>query len=169
MNSVLTPKGSGFFQNSVQTINGGKCQAGNSPGVASFGRIVLGPGGVSSYVFAIDDATGAAGPVPDAAGQVSGWGLVKAIVHGTDVAATPGDLIWSATPAEKLLVSMQTLLIPTTVGIDVPRMMDHFDPTRSYTWPAVVWTGSYAGRADDVRLDASTTFDSSGFTNPIEG
>jgi hypothetical protein len=59
-------KGAGFFQNSVQTINGGRFQAGNSPGVVSFGKFVLGPGGVNNYVFAIDDATG------DAAGHVNG-------------------------------------------------------------------------------------------------
>jgi autotransporter-associated beta strand protein len=162
-------KGAGFFQNSVQTINGGKFQSGNSPGAASFGRFVLGPGGVSSYVFAIDDATGSSGPTPDATGHVSGWGLVKAIVHGTGVAATAGDFIWTATPAEKLLVSLQTLLNPTTVGIDVPGAMDHFNPTRSYTWRAVEWTGSYTGPADDATLDASTSFDDSGFANPING
>ena len=70
-------KGAGFFQNTVLTQNGGKFQAGNSPGSATFGKFVLGPGGVINYVFAIDDATGAAGPTPDAAGHVSGWGLVK--------------------------------------------------------------------------------------------
>jgi autotransporter-associated beta strand protein len=66
-------KGAGFYQNSVQTVNGGKFQSGNSPGRASFGSFTFGPGGVSDYVFAIDDATGTAGPSPDAAGHVSGW------------------------------------------------------------------------------------------------
>src|SRR5205807_3123685 len=65
-------KGAGYFQNTVQTVNGGKFQAGNSPGKATFGKFVLGPGGVSNYIFAIDDATGAAGPSPDAVGHVSG-------------------------------------------------------------------------------------------------
>jgi autotransporter-associated beta strand protein len=162
-------KGAGFFQNTVITQNGGKYQAGNSPGVASFGKFVLGPGGVSSYVFAIDDATGEAGPSPDAAGHVSGWGLVKAIVHDTGVATTPGDFTWTATPAEKLLVSLQTLMNPTTVGLDVPGMMDHFDPMHSYSWPAVTWTGSYAGPTDTATLDAATAFDVSGFANPIGG
>jgi hypothetical protein len=162
-------KGAGFFQNTVQTVNGGKFQAGNSPGSASFGRFVLGPGGVNNYLFAIDDATGAAGPTPDAAGHVSGWGLVKAIVHDTGAATTPGDFTWSATAVDKLLVSLQTLVNPTTVGVDVPGLMDHFDPTRSYVWPAVEWTGAYAGPADDATLDASTTFDTSGFANPVAG
>jgi autotransporter-associated beta strand protein len=162
-------KGAGFFQNSVQTINGGKFQAGNSPGMASFGKFVLGPGGVSSYVFAIDDATGAAGPSPDALGHVSGWGLVKAISEAIGAGTTPGDFTWTATPADKLLVSIDTLLNPTTVGTDVPGLMDHFDRNQSYAWPAVMWTCSYAGPADDATLEASTAFDTSGFVNPIGG
>src|SRR5207249_2602964 len=52
-------KGAGFYQNPVVTQNGGRFQAGNSPGAASFGKFVFGPGGVSDYVFAINDATGA--------------------------------------------------------------------------------------------------------------
>src|SRR5205823_6966438 len=75
-------KGAGFYTNPVITQNGGKFQAGNSPGTASFGRFTLGPGGVSNYIFVINDATGTAGPSPDAAGHVSGWGLVQAVRHG---------------------------------------------------------------------------------------
>jgi len=39
-----------------------------------FGRFVFGPGGVNNYVFAIDDATGAAGRVrtPRATSAVGG-------------------------------------------------------------------------------------------------
>jgi autotransporter-associated beta strand protein/T5SS/PEP-CTERM-associated repeat protein len=164
-------KGAGFFQNTVQTINGGKFQAGNSPGTATFGKFVLGPGGVASYVLSIDDATGAAGPTPDALGHVSGWGLVR--VGAPEVLArrsgASGDFTWTATPADKLLVSLETLVNPTTVGVDVPGLMDHFDPTRPYVWPAVEWTGSYAGPADEATLEASTAFDTSGFANPIAG
>jgi hypothetical protein len=47
--------------------------------------------------------------------------------------------------------------------------MDHFDPTHSYVWPAVTWTGSYAGPAEAATLDSATTFDTSGFANPIGG
>jgi autotransporter-associated beta strand protein len=162
-------KGAGYFQNSVQTINGGKFQAGNSPGKATFGGFVLGPGGVSNYVFAIDDATGTAGPSPDAAGHVSGWGLVKSIGHLTAQAGTPGDFTWTATPADKLTFTIQTLLNPTTVGVDVPGMMDDFDPSLPYKWPAVAWTGSYAGPTFAAMLDASTSFDLSGFANPVGG
>jgi autotransporter-associated beta strand protein len=162
-------KGAGFFQNTVQTINGGKFQAGNSPGSASFGKFVLGPGGVSNYVFAIDDATGAAGPTPDAAGRVSGWGLVKAIGQIIGAATTSGDFVWTATPADKLTVSLQTLVNPTTVGTDVPGLMDHFDPTKAYAWPAMEWTGTYAGPTDAATLTAATGFDSTGFVNPVAG
>jgi hypothetical protein len=163
-------KGAGFFQNTVQTVNGGKFQAGNSPGKATFGKFVFGPGGVSNYVFAIDDATGAAGPTPDALGLVSGWGLVKVIAPPViDRGLNKGDFVWTATPADRLTVAVETLLNPTTVGVDVPGMMDHFDPTRSYAWPAVEWTGSYAGPADAATLLASTGFDTSGFANPVTG
>jgi autotransporter-associated beta strand protein len=162
-------KGAGFFQNSVQTVNGGKFQAGNSPGKATFGRFVFGPGGVNNYVFSIDDATGAAGPTPDAAGRVSGWGLVKAINHLSGVADTTGDFTWTATPTERLTVSLQTLVNPTTVGVDVPGPMDHFDPTRAYQWPAVEWTGAYTGPTDPEFLNSATAFDTTGFASPIEG
>jgi hypothetical protein len=47
--------------------------------------------------------------------------------------------------------------------------MDHFDPSRSYIWPAVVWAGTYAGPADDSALDTATAFDTTGFANPIGG
>jgi T5SS/PEP-CTERM-associated repeat protein len=164
-------KGAGFFQNSVVTQNGGKFQAGNSPGAVTFGRFVLGPGGVSNYVFSIDDATGTAGPVPDTAGHVSGWGLVKAVatplIHGG--LSKQGDFVWTATPTEPLSVSLETLVNPTIVGVDVPGMMDHFDPNRSYVWPAVEWSGSYTGPTDAAVLDTSTTFDRTGFVNPIAG
>jgi autotransporter-associated beta strand protein len=162
-------KGAGFFQNSVITQNGGKFQAGNSPGLVSFGKFVLGPGGVSNYVFAIDDATGTAGPSPDAAGHVSGWGLVKAVSQLVGASSTSGDFTWTATPTDKLFFSLQTLVNPTTVGVDVPGMMDHFDPTKSYVWPAVEWSGTYAGPTDADTLDASTGFDTSEFANRYGG
>jgi hypothetical protein len=162
-------KGAGFFQNSVQTVNGGKFQAGNSPGAATFGRFVLGPGGVNNYVFAIDDATGTAGPTPDALGHVSGWGLVKTIGCSTGATTTPGDFTWTATPADKLTVSLQSLVNPTTVGNDVVGPMDQFEPSRFYSWSAVEWTGSYAGPADATTLDAATAFDTSGFVNQVAG
>jgi hypothetical protein len=124
---------------------------------------------VDDYVFAIDDATGAAGPKPDALGHVSGWSLVQAVRQPVGTATTPGDFTWTATPADKLTVSLDTLLNPTTVGIDVPGPMDHFDPSQPYAWPAVEWTGNYTGPADAAALDAATAFDTSGFANPVGG
>jgi autotransporter-associated beta strand protein len=161
-------KGAGFFQNTVQTQNGGKFQAGNSPGSASFGSFVLGKGGVSDYVFAIDNATGAAGPIPDAAGHVSGWGLVKAINQGPN-GATTGNFTWAANEKKPLTVSVETLVNPTTVGTDVPGQMANFDPNQAYSWSAVTWAGSYSGPTDASVLDATTTFDLSGFANPNSG
>jgi autotransporter-associated beta strand protein len=164
-------KGAGFFQNSVQTINGGKFQAGNSPGAATFGRFVFGPGGVARYVFAIDDATGVAGPTPDALGHVSGWGLVRVdappVTHGG--LNKNGDFTWTATAADKLVISIETLLNPTTVGLDAPGPMDHFDATRPYLWPAVEWSGTYAGPTDAATLDAATAFETGNFANSFAG
>ena len=164
-------KGAGFFQNGVVTINGGKFQAGNSPGAAAFGRFVLGPGGVNNYVFAIDDATGTAGPSPDALGHVSGWGLVTVgrVFNSAQHVTTPGDFTWTATPGSRLTVSLDTLVNPTTVGADLPGLMDHFDPALPYNWPAVQWAGSYTGPTDPAALDAATAFDTGGFQNPIAG
>jgi autotransporter-associated beta strand protein len=164
-------KGAGYFQNTVITQNGGKFQAGNSPGMATFGQFAFGPGGVSNYVFAIDDATGTGGPTPDAAGLVSGWSLVRVIGTRAPRAGSDklGDFTWTATPAKKLVVSIETLLNPTTVGSDVVGAMDHFDPTLSYSWPALDWTGSYAGPTDTATLDASTAFDLTDFANPVAG
>jgi fibronectin-binding autotransporter adhesin len=163
-------KGAGTFQSAVITQNGGKFQAGNSPGSASFGRFVFGPGGVDNYVFAIDDAAGAAGPKPDALGHVSGWSLVQVLGRADTVSPpVPGDFAWTATPAARLALALNTLVNPTTVGTDVPGPMAEFDPTRPYSWPAVHWTGTYAGPADAAVLDAATSFDTNGFLNPIAG
>jgi autotransporter-associated beta strand protein len=163
-------KGAGFYQNSVQTVNGGKFQSGNSPGQASFGSFTFGPGGVSNYIFDINNAIGTAGPKPDANGQVSGWGLVKAVqtttTNGTN---TPGNFSWTATAANKLSVSLDTLVNPTTSGTDPIGLMANFDPTRPYSWLAASWSGSYSGPTDPAALNASTAFDSSGFQNPVAG
>jgi autotransporter-associated beta strand protein len=162
-------KGAGFFQNSVITQNGGKLQAGNSPGSAGFGRFVFGPGGVNNYVFAIDNATGVAGPSPDAAGHVSGWGLIKSLRQSMGSLTTSGDFIWTATPTGKLTLALDTLVNATTVGNDVAGLMDHFDPAQSYSWLATEWTGTYSGPTEAAMLNASTSFDTSGFLNPIAG
>jgi hypothetical protein len=162
-------KGAGFFQNAVITQNGGRFQAGNSPGVAKFGWFILGPGGVSDYVFAINDATGIAGPAPDAAGQVSGWGLVQAVTQPVGGMTTSGDFDWTADADHKLTVAIQTLLNPTTVGTDVVGPMAHFDSSQAYSWPAITWAGDYSGPAAPAALVAATRFDTTDFLNPVAG
>jgi hypothetical protein len=151
-------KGAGNYQNPVITQNGGQFQAGNSPGSTFVGPLVLGWGGVSNYIFAIDDATGTAGPSPDAAGHVDGWGLINA-----------ENLSWTADSTHPFIVALQTLVNPTTVGTDVPGTMDHFDQTQSYSWAAVHWTGTYTGPTDVAALNAATVFDTSGFANTFSG
>jgi hypothetical protein len=162
-------KGAGTNFVSVITQNGGRVQAGNSPGSASFGRFVFGPGGVNNYVFTIDDAKGTAGPSPDTLGHVSGWGLVKAVKAQFGATTTRGDFVWTATPTGKLTVAIDTLVNPTTVGTDVAGPMDHFDPTSAYSWPAVRWVGTYSGPTDSATLNADTAFDTAGLRNPTAG
>jgi hypothetical protein len=84
-------------------------------------------------------------------------------------AATSGDFIGTATPTAKLTVAIDTLVDPTTVGMDVIGPMDHFDPNRTYSWPAAHWAGTYAGPTDVAALNAATSFDTSGFLNPVAG
>jgi fibronectin-binding autotransporter adhesin len=162
-------KGAGIYDNSVKTQNGGKFQVGNSPGVATFGSFVFGPGGVSNYIFAIDNATGQAGPTPDAAGYVNGWGLIKTGQWQRAAGMTSGEFDWTADPSNKLTFAIDTLINPTMAGTDVSGLMANFDPSKSYSWPAVQWVGAYSGPNDVAALDAATTFDTSGFVNPIAG
>jgi hypothetical protein len=124
---------------------------------------------VDNYVFAIDDAAGTAGPSPDALGDVSGWGLVKAVGLSAGAGPAPGDVAWTATPAGPLTVALDTLVNPTLVGTDVAGPMDHFDPARDYAWPAVEWVGGYTGPVDAATLDAATVWETTGFLNPIGG
>ncbi len=162
-------KGAGFYQNTVKTQNGGKFQTGNSPGSATFGNFVFGPGGVSNYIFAIDDATGTAGPSPGSSGLVSGWGLIKAVQVSLATGTTSGNFTWTATPTNPLSVAIDTLVNPTMVGTDVAGPMADFDPTQAYSWTAAHWTGNYAGPTDVATLDADTSFNTTGFANPIAG
>jgi hypothetical protein len=162
-------KGGGSYFNPVKTQNGGKFQSGNSPGVATFGRFVFGPGGVNNYIFGINNATGQAGPTPDANGQVSGWGLVKTSQMQRSVGTANGDFAWTADSANKLTVSLDTLVNPTLAGTDQNGLMANFDPTKAYSWPAVEWVGGYSGPTSVAALDAATTFDTSEFANPVAG
>jgi autotransporter-associated beta strand protein len=163
-----TIKGAGLFQFTPVTQNGGKFSPGNSPGAASFGEFTFGPGGVSSYVFQIDDATGTAGPSSDAQGQVSGWDLARAVPQVGPV-PTSGNFVWAADSAHPLAVAIDTLVNPTTVGTDIAGPMAHFDPTQPYSWTAVEWTGAYSGPTNAAVLNASTAFDTSGVVNPFSG
>ncbi len=162
-------KGAGFYQNGVRTQNGGKFQTGNSPGSATFGNFVFGPGGVNNYIFAIDDAAGTAGPSPGSSGMVSGWGLIKAVQASLATGTTSGNFTWTATPSNPLTVAIDTLVNPTMVGTDVSGPMADFNPTQPYSWLAARWSGTYAGPTDVAMLDADTSFDTSGIVNPIAG
>jgi autotransporter-associated beta strand protein len=164
-----TIKGAGLFQFAPITQNGGKFSPGNSPGQASFGQFRFGPGGVSDYVFQINDATGTAGPPPDGQGHVSGWDLAKAVQMTVGSAATPGDFAWAADSAHPLTLAIDTLVNPSIVGTDVAGPMVHFDPTQPYSWTAVEWTGAYSGPTAAAALDAATAFDTSGVVNPFSG
>jgi autotransporter-associated beta strand protein len=177
-------KGAGFYQNTVQTVNGGKFQSGNSPGVSSFGNFIFGPGGVTNYLWQIDDpgpsptgmfptAPGVAGGTSSTPGQPDyGWSLIKAIKVGP----SPGNFTWTATTSSPLTIIMQTLTGQTTVGNDVLGPMQNFDPltagwTSGYTWQFVTWAGTYAGPTDSATLNSETIFDlSSGpFANTLSG
>jgi autotransporter-associated beta strand protein len=151
-------KGAGYTGSSPVTQNGGYVQAGNSPGSNHVGKLTFGIGGVLNYLIQIDDATGVAGPAPDAAGHVDGWSLVNA-----------GDFIWAADSTHKLTVGVQSLINPTTVGTDPIGTMDNFDPRQSYVWTAIHWTGTYTGPTDAATLNAATTFDTSAVANAFGG
>jgi autotransporter-associated beta strand protein len=159
--------GGGFFQNPVQTFPGARFETGI--GASSFGSLVLGPGGVSNYVFAIDDATGTPGGMAGPSGQAGGWGLMTAIQRPIGTAITSGNFSWTATPASGLTVALSTIVGPTTSDADVGAPMANFDPSQPYVWPAVQWVGNYSGPTDPAALDAATSFDTSGFLNPIAG
>jgi PEP-CTERM motif len=124
---------------------------------------------VSNYVFAIDDATGQAGPIPDALGHVSGWGLVKTGQWQRASGMTSGDFVWTADTANPLTLSLDTLVNPTTAGTDIAGVMADFDPTKSYSWLAAQWVGAYSGPSDAAKLDAATNFDMSSFENAVAG
>jgi hypothetical protein len=124
---------------------------------------------VSNYVFTIDDATGTAGATPRANGQQSGWGLVNAVKQALGPTTSTGDFLWTATPNDPLTVALDTIMNSATSDTDAGAAMANFDSSKSYDWPAVQWTGSYSGPTETATLDASTSFDTSGFVNPIAG
>jgi hypothetical protein len=127
--------------------------------VDHFSQFMFGPAGVGDFNFVINNATGAAGPTPDAQDHVSGWSLVE----------VQGNFTWAADSAHPLAVSIQSLMNPTTPGTDVAGPMDHFDPSQSYVWEAVHWTGSYDGPASAADLNAASAFDKGAMVNAAGG
>jgi hypothetical protein len=123
--------GAGFYQNTVVTGDGlgntlGIFEPGVGPaGSATFGSFHFsgptGNTGVSNFEWQINDAgpsatypaaTGVAGPTPNAAGQVSGWHLVKAGI----TLYQSGTLAFDATPTDKLTMHLRTVLAPNDVN-----------------------------------------------------
>jgi hypothetical protein len=183
--------GAGFFQNPV--VGTGVFQPGNGPGSATFGSFHLsgptGNTGVSSFQWQINDAgpsttypaaTGVAGPAPNAALQVSGWGLVKVGV----TLYSSGNFSFDATPTDKLTFGLQTLSAPNDMNgalnahgtfgsypnYNFPTgAMSEFDPTQAYVWPVVKYQGTYTGPTDSATLNASTTFSTSQFVGGQAG
>jgi autotransporter-associated beta strand protein len=160
-------KGAGYFQNTVITVNGGKFQAGNSPGKAVFGSLNIGPSGLSNFNWQINNATGTGGPTADANNQVSGWSQVVAAIIRQGPTFSTGNLNWSATntPGNQFSFSLQTLQNPTTVGNDVQGAMANFDPNAGYIWPVFGWAGAYTGPLTDSALTATVLLDTSNFVN----
>jgi len=179
-------KGAGFYQNSVQTVNGGKFQSGNSPGTATFGTFVFGGAGdtgshpaTSNYLWQITDA-GPSSSFPSAPGQAGGtssttgqqdfgWSLIKSVALPPPTGPNHGDFYWDATPQDKMTMQLQTLSPTTTVGNDVTGPMSSFDPAIPFTWKLLTFQGSYLTQnsaaypsgppTDTATLDASTVFD----------
>ena len=55
----------------IVTQNGGKIQAGNSPGISQFGSLVIGPGAINNFGWQINDA-GPSTTFPNAPGKAGG-------------------------------------------------------------------------------------------------
>jgi len=148
-------KGAGTNFVPVVTQNGGKFSAGNSPGLAPFSTLTLGPGSLNNFDWQINDA----GPsqthssAPGVAGggtgnPVSGWAVIASeqITGPLGPPPSDGNLKWTATPTGQFDIQMETLLGPTTpVGSTTDGPMSDFDPTQSYTWPLIAWQGTYTG------------------------
>ena len=169
-------KGAGTFANPVITQNGGKFQAGNSPGKATFGQLTVGPGGTQNFNWQINNATGVAGPMADANGQVSGWSLLSSEVLLDPITGlmTTGNLTWTATSVAgaQFNMALQTLINPTTVGNDVQGAMANFDginpPGGQYLWKLIQWQGTYTGPTTDAALNSTVLFDKTNFVNPTD-
>jgi autotransporter-associated beta strand protein len=164
-------KGVGTTFVNIITQNGGQVRAGDCPGGSVFGGLIIGPGGVNSVQWQINDAKGAGGPTPDANNNVSGWSQVQAskVANPVTNQVSTGNVTWAATPANRFSFALQTLLNPTPLGADNLGPMANFEPAHSYAWPVITFEGTYAGPTDSATLTADTLFDLSGFQNPHPG
>jgi hypothetical protein len=158
----------------AQVVSSGKSQSHDAPGSSSFGSFTFGPGGVTNYLWQIDDpgsnqlfpsAPGVAGVTSSVTGQPDfGWSLIKAIKVGS----TSGNFNWTATTSNPLTIIMQTLTGQTTVGNDVLGPMQNWDPSLYFVWPILTWQGNYNGPTDFLTLNSEIIFDVTNgpFANP---
>jgi fibronectin-binding autotransporter adhesin len=177
-------KGAGTNFVPIITQNGGRVQAGNSPGQFNNSELKLGPGGVQTFTWQINDggkstsfpnAPGVAGPSPlppPAPQTVSGWSLIlstKQIDPLTGQLST-GDLHWLASPGagNQFQLALQTLINPTPVGTDNPGPMSDFDPNINFSWPLITWQGTFFGPATSAELTADTLLDTTAFSNATQ-
>jgi autotransporter-associated beta strand protein len=175
-------KGAGFFQNPVITQNGGKFQAGNSPGTASFGSLTLGPGAINNLQWQINDAgpsstfpssgATAGGRLEGESNNVSGWSLLvsRVLINPLNNVVSSGNFTWTATsaPGGQFTISLETLLGPVSaIGTNNDGPMADFDPSLKYVWPFIEWQRTYSGPTSDQELTADTLFDTSQFANAI--
>jgi autotransporter-associated beta strand protein len=166
-------KGAGYSGVPIVTQNGGKVQAGNSPGKMFAAHLIIGPGGINNFGWQINDASGTAGPLGATGQLVSGWSQVQATILTNPIThqLTTGSLTWTATstPGNQFQITLETLVNPTPIGSDNPGLMANFDPSKPYSWPIMTYQGTYTGPTDSATLTADTRFDLSQFQNPIAG
>ena len=186
-NSLYKGAGTNFVN--VITQNGGRVQAGNSPGLSSNGALTIGPGGTQNFNWEINDARGVAGPSGATGTLVSGWSVLAAqkIFNPLTGQTTTGNLTWTASsaPGNQFSFALFTLLNPSPVGTDnFGKMDDWFNPSEGgpappygnfgvhdgdfgYAWPVITFAGTYTGPTDSATLTADTLFDFSQFQNTI--
>ena len=118
-------KGAGFYQSPVVTQNGGRFQAGNSPGAASFGSFTFGPGGVSGT-----SSRSTTRPGPPARRRTPTARSAAGAGPGGRDGGGRRPLHLGRGPGPQADRSLQTLVNPTEAGTDVAGPMAHFDPSR---------------------------------------
>jgi autotransporter-associated beta strand protein len=171
-------KGAGTNFVPIVTQNGGRVQAGNSPGKFPNSELTLGPGGIGTFTWQINDAgpsashpsaPGVAGPSPDVNNQVSGWSLILSnkVFNPLTGTLSTGDLHWTASPVagNQFQLALQTLINPTPVSTDNPGPMSDFDPAINFSWPLITWQGTFFGPATSAELTADTLLDTTAFSN----